>query len=174
MPPTDPSNLSLVSYMTEYAPFSPESKNQRREVPGNNFLFERALLKPAEYSESFEKTFFVMRLREDGISVKYLDGLRVSYLKCYGRLSYVRRRFAHGQMYAIGRVRTEGRSSRPMAVFMPIMPLLRMFRNARNLQGVMRISYAKHLISIALAEVAWTAGEFWGYLSLRKPVAFLD
>ena len=170
---------SIVEYLLEYGQFARPIGEGMDEVPGNNLVFRRDLLKEGDLREhQFHKVFFVGRLKQQGHAPVYRDNVEVIYGKRYGRLHYLRRRFAHGRTYAALRSAGQGAGYRFWrAVSSPGLPLLRLFRIANSLRGKPSLQAALlwHPVYALAAEIAWSLGECTGYLT-GKPgdLAYLN
>ena len=180
--PGHPSNdRRIVGYITEYAQFRTPLDSGLDEVPGNNVVFHRPLLDRPEWliREGFVKTFLIWRLRnEDKLSANRFDDMSVSYQKPFSLGRYLKRRFLHGRCFAACRFDTADQPPRWVCLgFTPLLPALRLWRiyvavrpHRDLLTAALRFA---HLVT--LSELAWSAGEFVGYLSgNRKPCEHLD
>jgi hypothetical protein len=164
---------SMIGFVTEYVQFQPPIAPTLNEVPGNNFIFQRALLDTETLaSPEFHKTFFVERLRARQISPQLVPMATVRYCKHYSFGHYLARRYAHGRNFAAHR---PGTFASVFVLITPLLPALRLARIFRGTKGkpIARAALWRHLAHIALAESAWSFGEALGYLTHRGANAAL-
>ena len=170
---------ALVEYLLEYGQFARPIRPGMDEVPGNNLVFRRDVLREDDLRDhQFHKVFFVDRLRREGRAPVCRDDVEVTYSKRYSRMHYLRRRFAHGRTYASLRSAGRGTGYRFWrTVSSPVLPLLRLVRIARSLRGKPRLKAGlwRHPLYALAAETAWSLGECAGYVT-GKPgdPAYLD
>lgn len=170
---------AMVEYLLEYGQFARPLGAGMDEVPGNNLVFRRDLLQADDLRDhQFHKVFFVGRLKLEGQAPVYRDDVEVIYGKQYGRLHYLRRRFAHGRTYAALRSAGSGVSYRFWrTISSPVLPLLRLLRVANSLRGKPSLHAAlwRHPAYALAAETAWSLGECVGYLTGQPgDVAYLN
>ena len=160
---------ALVEYLLEYGQFARPIGTGMDEVPGNNLVFRRDILRTVDLrGHQFHKVFFVDRLKQEGRVPVYRDEVEVVYEKRYRRFHYLRRRFAHGRTYAA--LRAAGRGTvfgLLRALSSPVLPLLRLVRIANSLRGKpsLQAGLWRHPAYALAAETAWSLGECAGYLT---------
>ena len=169
----------LVEYLLEYAQFARPIAAGMGEVPGNNLVFRRDLLRADDLrDQQFHKVFFVARLKRQGLAPRLRDEVEVIYEKRYRRLHYLSRRFAHGRTYAALRSAGKGFGFRVLrALTSPALPFLRLFRITNSLRGKAALQGAllRRAAYALAAETAWSFGECAGYLSAKPgDPAYLD
>ena len=173
------SGQTRVEYLLEYGQFARPIGPGMDEVPGNNLVFRREILREDDLRDhQFHKVFFVDRLQREGRAPVCRDDVEVTYGKRYSRLHYLRRRFAHGRTYASLRSAGCGTGYRFWrTVSSSVLPLLRLVRIARSLRGKpgLKAGLWRHPVYALAAETAWSLGECTGYLT-GKPgdLAYLN
>ncbi len=162
---------SWAAYLSEYGQFHPPvTASSLEEIPGNNVVFPRELLPPADdlAERGFWKTFHLERLRRSlpDLAILPLDALAVSFQREYRFGYYLSRRFTHGRCYGGSRLSEPGAPPRLVCLaFTPVLPALRTWRVLRRIAAkptLLRRS-AEAVLPLLLGEVTWAAGEAVGY-----------
>jgi hypothetical protein len=166
------SNLtSWAAYLSEYGQFCPPiDKQTLEEVPGNNVVFPRDLLPPAEElrERGFWKTFHLARLKSSSAppAVEPLNELAVSYARTYTPSYYLARRFAHGRCYGGSRLSEPDAPPRlaclAFTVALPALRTVRVLRRIARKPALVRRFLAAS-VPLVLGEVTWALGEGVGY-----------
>jgi hypothetical protein len=106
MPSPSLGKLGLLAYLAEYCQFHRPISRRLNEIPGNNVVFERTLLRGRVDLEcnGFEKTFFVWRLADDGVPMTCNEQMLIQFNKEIEWWSYVRRLALHGRCFAARRM----------------------------------------------------------------------
>jgi hypothetical protein len=166
-----PSEWMIVGYLVEYAQFHRPHHPAVHEVPGINFVCERALLDSSDAlrRRGFFKTFTLWRLARDrNIAVKRCDDMQVVFRRRLAAKSFLRRRYLHGRCFAACRHEQPDQPPRWACVlFAPALPGLkcwRIWRAARRHRDLHR-AYWRQLHWVVLSEVAWSWGELVGYVA---------
>ena len=166
-----PSDWMIVGYLVEYAQFHSPYHPAVHEVPGINFVCERALVDSNEVlrQRGWFKTFTLWRLaREKNIVAARCDAMRVVFRRVLEPKSFLRRRYLHGRCFGARRHEQPGQPPRwACAVFAAALPLLRclrVWRAARRHEDLHR-GYWRQLHWVVLSELAWSWGEFVGYVA---------
>lgn len=156
----------LAGYIIEYAQFNQPLHAPEGEYPGNNFVFQRALLTAQDFSaDGLRKTFFVSRLlRETALRPHPVPAMAVRYAKSYEAAAYRRRRFAHGRAYGAQQCANAGLARFWYAARCVALPLLRTARIYRAIREDvnLRRSARALVLDITLSECAWSCGEAMG------------
>jgi hypothetical protein len=166
-----PSEWMIAGYLVEYAQFHRPHHPAVHEVPGINFVCERALLDTNEVlrQRGFFKTFTLWQLaRERNIVAARCDAMQVVFRRRLEPKSFLRRRYLHGRCF--GGCRHEQPSQPPRwacVLFAPALPVLRSVRiwRAARRHADLRRGYWRQLHWVVLSELAWSWGELVGYLS---------
>jgi hypothetical protein len=171
--PVDPDVLgSLASwacYFSEYGQFlSPLERID--EVPGNNLVFPRSLLPPADElaSHGFWKTFHLASLEKKlgALPMTIEPQMIVRFQREYSLVPYLYRRFLHGRCYGGRRLDQPGAPSRLLCLaFTPLLPALRTGRVLRRVLAKPKkpVHLLTALPGLVMGEVAWAFGEGFGY-----------
>lgn len=160
----------IVGYLVEYAQFKDPLDPKCDEVPGNNVVVRRDLLPTGDSlnRHGFEKTFLVMHLRQSSrIAVRYRDNMKVCYQRPFHLGPYFVRRYRHGRCFATRRQSQVGGPGRIWCLgFTPFLPVLRIARVIRACRRDPGLTSAlrRHMLTVFLAECAWSAGEASGYI----------
>jgi hypothetical protein len=164
------SEWMVVGYLVEYAQFHRPHHPGVHEVPGINFVCERALLDSNDVlrQRGLFKTFTLWRLaREQKIVATRCDEMQVVFRRRLEPKSFLRRRYLHGRCFGGCRHEQPGQPLRWACVlFAPALPVLRcarIWRAARRHADLHR-AYWRQLHWVVLSELAWSWGEFVGYL----------
>lgn len=159
----------IVGYLVDYAQFHAPQDPSIREVPGINFICDRALLDSPEslVDRGLFKTFTLWRLeRERHILTARHDDLAVIYRRPLHPAAFLLRRHRHGRCFAARRFDSPGQPSRAACILgSPLLPFLRCWRIwvAARRNAKLRAAWWRQLHWIALSEIAWSWGEFIGY-----------
>jgi len=165
-----PSEWMIVGYLVEYAQFHRPHHPSVHEVPGINFACERALLDSNDVlrERGWFKTFTLWRLaREQNIVASRCDEMQVVFRRKLEPRSFLRRRYLHGRCFGACRHQHPGQPPRWACVlFAPALPVLRCARvwRAAARHADLRLAYWRQLHWVVLSEIAWSWGEFLGYL----------
>jgi hypothetical protein len=165
-----PSEWMIVGYLVEYAQFHRPHHPAVDEVPGINFVCERALLDSNDVlrERGLFKTFTLWRLaREQDIVAARCDEMQVVFRRQLEAKSFLRRRYLHGRCFGGCRNQQPGQPPRwACLLFAPALPVLRCARvwRAATRHADLRRAYWSQLHWVVLSEVAWSWGEFLGYL----------
>jgi hypothetical protein len=159
----------IVGYLVDYAQFHPPSDSSVREVPGINFICDRALLDPPAFliERGLFKTFTLWRLeRERHIVTARHDDVQVVYRRPLYAAAFLRQRCRHGRCFAARRFDSPNQPNRLACILgAPLLPFLRCWRIWRNSRrhANLRAAWRRQLHWIAISEIAWSWGEFIGY-----------
>lgn len=164
---------SWAAYLSEYGQFrEPLRAESLEEVPGNNVVFPRRWLPPAEEleREGFWKTLHLERLRRElgSLPVAVAPEMSVVQHREYRLASFLRRRALHGWCYGGSRVSEPSAPPRWLCLgFAPLLPGLRVWRLVRRMRAKPGPTGLAGLVfpAIVLGEIAWSLGEFRGYAS---------
>lgn len=169
-PGWDGGDARITGYIAEYVQFHSPLTADLDEVPGNNIVCRRDLLEAPEKlaAAGFFKTFMLWRLaREQRLAPQGFDDMVVVYRKPFAMGRYTKRRFVHGRCFAACRFDNPGQLPRLVCLaFTPALPWLRVWRIYRAVarHGDMRRAFFRQLPRVAWSEIAWSAGEFMGYV----------
>lgn len=164
-----PDQREIVGYLVDYAQFAAPLDPSVREVPGINFICDRALLDPPALlvERGLFKTFTLWRLeRERHIVTARHDDIRVVYRRPLHPVAFLRRRYRHARCFAARRFENPGQPNRVACILgSPLLPLLKCWRiwRAARRHANLRAACWRQLHWIALSEIAWSWGEFIGY-----------
>lgn len=170
--PSQPrSVVSWGAYFCDYGQFMrPLRRGQADELPGNNTVFERALLDvaPALAHPAFWKTYWCQALAAEGVSLWADPAFVVVDAKTYRLAPLLVRRFRHGRCFAGMRNAGLGPARRALyAAASPALPVVFLSRILRRL--VPKRRYRAELLKsapvIGLAVAAWSLGEAVGYVA---------
>ena len=165
-----PSEWMIVGYLVEYAQFHRPYHPAVHEVPGINFVCERVLLDTNDVlrQRGWFKTFTLWRLaREQHIVAARCDEMQVIYRRELELRTFLRRRYLHGRCFGAYRHHQPGQPPRwACTLFAPALPILRCARiwRAAARHADLRRAYWRQLHWVVLSELAWSWGEFLGYL----------
>lgn len=169
-PLPDQSATDWAAYFCDYGQFMlPRQAGTVEALPGNNIVFDRALLALGrEYVEpEFWKTYWCCRLREKGIALRADPSIVVYNAKQYRFFPYLMRRFRHGRCF--GGMRIEKLSSMERIFYVvgsPLLPFVFMLRIIRAILPK-RSHLTPFFLTLPLtfvAVVSWSLGEWWGYM----------
>jgi hypothetical protein len=169
-PGWEPRDRRIVGYLSEYAQFKSPLPAYLDEVPGNNLVCRRDLFAPPEdlLQQGFFKTFMIWRLARDlAVTPQSFGDMPVVYLKQFSLGHYLSRQFANGRCFAAWRHDNPGQPAKLLCVgFTPLLPILRLGRIIRTAkhQPDLRRALFRYFHLICFSEIAWSAGEFIGYL----------
>jgi hypothetical protein len=165
-----PSDWMIVGYLVEYAQFHRPYHTSVHEVPGINFVCERALVDSDDVlrDRGWFKTFTLWRLeRESKIVVARCDAMQVVFRRVLEPRSFLRRRYLHGRCFGACRHQQRGQPPRwACALFAPALPPLRCMRvwKAARRHPDLHRGYWRQLHWVIASEIAWSWGEFLGYI----------
>jgi hypothetical protein len=165
-----PSEWMIVGYLVEYAQFHRPHHPAVHEVPGINFVCERALLDSNDVlrQRGLFKTFMLWRLaREQNIVAARCDEMQVVFRRGLEAKSFLRRRYLHGRCFGGCRHEQPGQPPHWACVlFAPALPALRCARiwRAARRHADLHHAYWRQLHWVVLSELAWSWGEFVGYV----------
>ncbi len=170
--PSEPRSLtSWGAYFCDYGAFMrPLRRGPAEALPGNNTVFDRALLDRATEltSPAFWKTYWCQALAAEGVPLAADPTVVVYDAKTYRLVPLLVRRFHHGRCFA--GMRTAGLRPTRRALYAaasPLLPALFLSRVARRV--VPKRRYRSKLLAsapvIVLAVAAWSLGEAVGYVA---------
>jgi hypothetical protein len=159
----------IVGYLVDYAQFHAPLDPSVHEVPGINFICDRALLDPPALliDRGLFKTFTLWRLeRERRIVTARHDEVPVVYRRPLYVGAFLRRRYRHGRCFAARRFDSPGQPSHVACILgssiLPFLKCWRIWRVARR-HANLRAAWWRQLHWVVLSEIAWSWGEFIGY-----------
>jgi hypothetical protein len=168
--PTRPRGLvSWAAFFCDYGQFMrPLQRGRADELPGNNTVFERALLDrvPAFTHPAFWKTYWCQALEAAGVPLAADPAFVVYDAKAYRLVPFLTRRFRHGRCFAGMRRAEMSRARRALfAAGSPLLPAVLLTRILRRLVPKRRHvgALAASAPVIVLAVAAWSLGEAVGY-----------
>lgn len=160
-----------AAYFCDYGQFMlPRQAGSVPALPGNNIIFDRALLAHgSEYVEpEFWKTYWCRQLKDQGMSLQLDPSIVVYNAKQYRLIPYLVRRFRHGRCF--GGMRNEELSSTQRMLYAagtPLLPFVFLLRIARAVLPKRR-HLSAFLLTLPLtiaAVISWSLGEGWGYIT---------
>ena len=163
--------VSWAAYFCDYGQFMrPLPPGEAEELPGNNTVFERALLArvPAFTRPAFWKTYWCRELQAAGVPLTADPSFAVCDAKTYRLAPLLTRRFQHGRCFAGMRNAQLSPTQRALyAAASPLLPALLVGRLFRRLTPKRRHIWTLTASApvIALAIVAWSIGEGVGYVA---------
>lgn len=169
-PLPDQGATDWAAYFCDYGQFMlPRQADSVQALPGNNIIFDRALLAHgSEYVEpEFWKTYWCRQLQDQDISLRLDPSIVVYNAKQYRFIPYLVRRFRHGRCF--GGMRIEELSSTQRILYASgttLLPFVFMLRIARAILPKRR-HLSAFLLTLPLtiaAVVSWSLGEGWGYI----------
>ena len=155
-----PGQREMAGYLVDYAQFHAPPDPLVREVPGINFMCDRALLDPAAalVDRGLFKTFTLWRLeREQRIVPARHGDVQVTYRRRLSPGPFLRRRYRHGRCFAGRRFEQPGQPGRVACLlFSPLLPLVKCWRiwRAARRHANLRTAFWRQLHWIALSEMA--------------------
>lgn len=170
-PVPEQSLVSWGAYFCDYGQFMrPLARGEAEELPGNNTVFDRALLDrvPAFTRPSFWKTYWCRALQSEAVPLAADDSFTVYNAKTYRLSAFLKRRFYHGRCFAGMRLTQLSPAQRALyAAGTPLLPAILLLRTLRRLVPKRRYvgKLAASLPVIALAVGAWSVGEAVGYIA---------
>ena len=161
-------------YLADYSRYmSPIPEGPAASLSDVNVSYRRAALLAvqATWVDEFHEHVVHSALRHDGEPLWQSPALIVWHRRSVRLASLMRERFQHARAYAGTRVTTVGFATRlTLAAASAGLPVLLILRVALRVARTRRhaVQFAIALPSLAALAVAWSCGEFAGYLS-KKP-----
>jgi len=162
--------VDWAAYFSEYGQFMlPLAAGQTAEVPGNNLSLKRwALAHGRQFVDGeFWKTLWCRHLQAEGHRLYAAPSPVVYYRKSFRFWPFLARRVHHGRCFAGMRVAQISFARRVLHLLttpgLPVLFCARVFRAVlpkRRYRG----QFFASVPIIVLATIAWTIGEFVGYL----------
>lgn len=155
--------------LSEYARFQPTGTEQPQAaaLPGLAFAVARETVLPLldDPAEGLVEGDLVRRLSEAGQSVRTSNAMAVCYAADHPQGARLRTRFQHGRLFA-GRRFPRGFMARRLgyAAGTALLPVVMVRRALQGHPKALRV-WPGVVLWLCLFSLAWSAGEFTGYLS---------
>lgn len=159
----------IIGYLVEYGHFHRTVSDSHGEIPGTNLVIRLDQLPPRHSlaNEGFFKTPLLQAWTAEGYVPRFVKTAVVYHRRPFEVLSYRARRYWHGRSYgAAQRIGKTGPAILLSIAKCPLLPLVRVWRIGVRTRHVakLRRAFRYHFLAILEAEVAWSAGEFAGYV----------
>ena len=154
--------VGWAQYFTRYSAFLPTGCDRRvSNLPGNNACYPAALIEARRpfLRDGFWEAEFNQQLARAGVPFLLAVKLAVTQHQERRALEYVSLRFRHGRCYG---ARRQGQRVK-LILASPLLPALLFWRMLRAPLHRARFLLVSPLVLLYV--VAWSAGEFFGYLT---------
>lgn len=164
---------SWAGFFVEYGPHAaPPYSSWIGDVAANNVAYQRhALVDVVPPGASFWKTQVHERLRARGIEPVVVDAMAVTSIKRYRWKDLTTSRMAHGRLFGAQRAAAMPATGRVIAALRcGVLPPVAYARLARGVatDGRLRGRFLLSTPLLAVALVAWSIGEAFGYATARE------